>query len=605
MEQLGFYHYSFFSIVIDAKVDHPESHFKSSKDNLNLVKMKWIKLIGLGLVLSSLVMFSCTKETEELENVSTELRKSKYPKIPSGVTTTPQGWLKFVDENSYNETRAYLLDIMHTGVTGNAVYDPNVDPYPGLAEFEDIMDINTLRKKMVEDENTGLGNRLDPVYVINNLKDHKITSPISQTINSNEYVHQVGNDIFIRPQPGIGVCVKNNNIPLVNEIVNNGLGSLANSGASINDVVVGFWPQGSLMGPFECKADFTYLEGSKDCDDNEIIVTFTWNGGDLSQVSDFEATWDFGDGTSKTVLVPTTSHKFEVNPFPSDNLFNVSLTVSYRYYDDNNDIQDCNMSYTEPITLACDQTAGDLCNELDGLLLIAELTNEELVTWTTLSSNIVQFDASFLIGLFSALTDLDWEWTFPWMNQTSTEISPVFNYPCENTYSVNLTFTNNGEFCASYDFDAEINENGNCQGFNDITMQEEDEYFKHNKESKVVYRGKHQTKLDNIPFFHGGNQIEAEQKSYKRNFLGGWSRVDRDHTINMNGKVISHGNGCACGGPEDFLDEEIIEIDVCRTYHEKVMFANSDGIFCDPSDPYTISFKEGNVDEEESFDFPQ
>ena len=216
-------------------------------------------------------------------------------------------------------------------------------------------------------------------------------------------------------------------------------------------------------------------------------------------------------------------------------------------------------------------------------------------------------DPSNLLLTGSTLLDaLTFRWHF--QGQTQDGFAACFEAPCDGEYTVTLEILlPDGTVCMALNSTYQHNVEANCQGKKDIQYKETFEYYHNGERSKVKFRAKHQTKYDNSIWFNWGkNQVETEQKSYKKKWYG-WKKTPRRHQIFLDGNVYPTGNACLCDGAPFNLDPTFHFRDKTekKTEYNVPLFLSEPGIFCKVDDPYEVTFIEDNGAVTQTYRFPQ
>ncbi len=532
-------------------------------------------------------------------------------------------WLKFKDQAHYDQVYAFLEQVRENPANytetrilvedKNDGYGPTLDPNPLIADIEDLLGIETLRKDALLQEDGILRDGGTPKE-LNNIQVNDITSTSAKTLHSKDFVIQIGDQIIKTISTSLKVVVNNNNVGLMEDIINLGIEEIYEE-ENIGDVDLVI--KHDKRGPrsdFPCTGAFAALPGGNlDSENKTAGKTFLWNNGDASGAKNLKLDWDFGDGSTATTSGPQTFHKYEnLQPHPAENIFNVCVTATYiieKAGSDEGEVIEvpCVQSTCQQISIKLEEVdePENKCDELTYALTAAGLLGLEgsLVTFLGTPGNGEEvcaattnlFNALLAYSLVDEITEISW--TFQG-GQTSTEFSPCFEVACDGNYLYTIQFKfANGEVCTPFTeiYPHEIN--SNCQGNNDIQKGWESQYYQDNGNDLYIrWRAKHETENDDGIFESAPNQVEAEMKHYIYNVAQQkWKCIKLGSTIHFDGNIYPSGESCDCAGIADFMDWHPTTNGVRVHHFERNFLAFPDddvtGIFCLVNDPYTVTFE--------------
>jgi len=576
-------------------------------------------LFGLASILTlSIFITSCQQDSlipGQSSDVSIEDRDRDLGVIsgPTLSTGYPQfnhngQWFQFSDKRSYNlaidQLTAYANSNQVIGVgggvlsTGGKGTQLSSDP---LDNFENHYGHKSLRKKVELEEDQRLLAGEDPARFQSDLDSRGFVTDVEMSLINEEGVVQLGSDIYIAYSKSTLVKINGRRADIVQQIITSGTKAayLPANSADVEIINVG--------DVAACTAEFAATPGNLDNQNNEATYSFLWNNGNASGVTNLLLQWDFGDGNTEASIDAGTSHTYtNLQPYPATNTFIVNLTATYTDADGTT----CNETHPVEINIALESTATTVeeCDVVSGVfaviqpLQLGDLNPYVKATVTPGNPQEVCLNTTGLVNLASSILDLTWRWNF--QGQMSSDVSPCFTTPCDGDYVVTLELLkSDGTVCGVYTKTYDHNTDANCQGHSDITREDDFEFTSGSDEYKACIVGKHRTKEGWWPF--DGNKIKAKMKTYKKNGNDRWRKEKMDHEIYIEGNVYPPGNGCACGGVPDYVQEDEIDNNTKKSSIAHDIFSDSDGIYCQVDDPYTIRFVVNDGLAEESLDFPQ
>ncbi len=584
------------------------------------------KILFFGLCLLGLFFTSC--ENDLLTNTESSNGKEITSRSKGGdggsVNVENNGrWLVFSSEAAYRHAYDALLALddaekqetdvvvlLKGGKGDKGEYDTAYDPNTNLALWEQEVGHSSLRRSLALQEELDLRDGEDPGRIQRTLEDRNITDVITQTLFSEEGVIQVGSNIYYAVNPGRMIEVGNNRTELMESILDDGTDVIF-EGTNHFDIKIR--NNGSYRGVNDCTADFGSFTGVVDEENGTAQYTFLWNLGDVEGAEGLKLEWNFGDGETMTTTTPFVYHEFDGLQPNIDNSFTVCLTATYSYKDEEGNTVDCNNSSCETITISYEEeTNDDPLFDCDDAQIVGSIIETigliDLLNITPtpgMAEQVCVNGTNLLLGSAELLDALNFNWSF--QGQDGEGLQPCFIAPCDGTYAITLQITlEDGSSCMTLAEEYQHNVEANCEGKKDIQVKESFEYFIGGDRHKVCFRAKHQTKLDNNIFDWGKNQIETQQKSYKKRWYG-WQKVSKRHIITLEGNVYPSGDACYCEGVPDYLDPSIDFRDKTEknTKYYKQMFPSAEGIFCKVNDKYTVTFNENNGSVVQSYDFPQ
>lgn len=536
-------------------------------------------------------------------------------------------WLKFENQAHYDEVYNYLEKVREDPANftetrilvedKNDGYGPTLDPNPLIADIEDFLGIETLRKDVLLQEDGMLrdGGTLD---LLNDIRYNDITSTSAKTLHSKDFVIQIGDKIIKTISKSLTVIVNNNNVGLMEDIIDSGIEEIYKE-ENIGDVDLEI--KNDLRGPrsdFPCTGAFAAISGgSLNAQDKTAGKTFLWNNGDASGAKNLKLDWDFGDGSTATTSGPQSFHLYEnLQPFPAENVFNVCVTATYtieKWGDGKEEVIEvsCVQSSCQQISIKLPEEEEEPTNNCDllnyalnagGLLGADGLILEFVATPLNISEVCVApNNITNALVAYALIDEVDLVWTF--QGQTGTGISPCFEAGCDGEFLYTVQFViNQGtpeeEVCATYTGVYDHEENIDCQGNKDIPKPRKgwavQPYSDNGNNLWLVWRAKHETDNDDGWFSSAPNQIEAEMMHFIYNVQHQkYKRVLLGSTISFNGSVYADGDGCDCGGDAQNMDYDHTTNGVHVPYweHNYQVFTDEEGIFCLVGDPYTVTFK--------------
>lgn len=511
-------------------------------------------------------------------------------------------YLSIIDNKDYGDEKAVILVEDEKGKYGTT-YDPN----PALAQWERAQDHESLRRRLLLEEDAGLRAGMDPGDLFHTADDRDITDVIDQTLASKEGVVQIGTTIRYAVTPSLTIEVLNDNEGLMNQILDEGTSVISDD--NLDDIRV--VTSKSFSGVKDCTAEFGVFKGVVLEEENKARYTFLWNMGDIAGAIDPVFTWTI-DGVATTSTTPFLFHVFDNLTAGQANSFNVCLTAKYTIVDEEGVETQCENSSCQTVTIEYDEPVDEPLFTCDDAQIVASLLETfgigNLLDLTPTPGNAEQVcvnASNLLLGSAALLDALTFEWTF--QNQSGTGINVCFTAPCDGTYDLTLVIKlADGTTCIAISEEYHHHVEANCQGLTDRQFKEDFPYTLGGKSCKVTFRAKHQTKLDNGFLNWNKNQIETQQTSYKKKW-GFWFKTSRRHEIRLEGNVYPSGDACYCEGTPDYLNPNIdfrIKTEKNTKYY-KQMFPDSDGIFCKVNDPYKVTFNEANGIIVQSYEFPQ
>ena len=558
-----------------------------------------------------------------------------------GVVNTGR-WLRFESQEHYDQVISNLEPLVGKPLPkGKKVilnqgggdggdgggYGTTYDEDPWIATYEEEIGIYTLRKKLLFEEDHILRTGQDPDEILK-LDDKGFLPTTIRSVVSAEGAIQIGDNIIIQEREAVRFIINDNRDDIAIDILDNGPDEAFNEehyGFVKLDNKLGL--EKILLGGGTCTAAFNVVPGGNTDAHSQIALrTFMWNLGDASMARDLNLLWTFGDGQSEETKGPIANHTFtSLQPYPAVNSFNVCLTASYSYLDDQDVEQQCLQSSCKTVEIRLEELEQeeevDECQNLGRVFGISWFFDASLIEENTTPNEPTEVCVSLGNAALAAINEtVSDNYTLKWhfQGQEGTGTNPCFYAGCDGAYMVIVQVLVDGEVCATLLNWHHHNVLANCEGKEDLKRDDVMYYPFEGEVKRTLWWAKHETNKDDSNFLGIGiwnsapNQIETKMKHYRK-YGSNWYPDFRHNRTTIAGNVYPQGEACDCGGIPDLM-EELFE----ETFYKEFKFEKNHkvfesqtglkGIFCKVDDPYTVSFyplDNTTVLDEDSVDFPQ
>lgn len=364
------------------------------------------------------------------------------------------------------------------------------DDYPALAQFEQKMGIQSLRKADLNSEYDQLMRGVEPEQI----KHSWFTDAVSASLVNSNYVIQIGKTIYILNSYNECIQIINGDEGLLTRILRGE--NPSGLGENVKIITRG-GPRGGPGGPTNpCEgfsASFNYsltFLGSNS-------GNFTYTGSSATSYS-----WNFGDGTSSTLQNPSKT-------YTQSGVYFVSLTVM--------NAEGCSASVNKTV-LVNQGCQADFKYAKGGAVGLYCFTNQS-----------------------SGLTPIQsYLWNFG-DGTTSTQQNPCHTFPCDKDYTVTLTITTASGCTRSTSSTITVNSYKCCD--RDIDERETVERYDY-----VENKRRLKTHANTWDPWIGQDIVSAEIIHYKK-IAGIWWRSKANIKAEIEGDMYGPGGtGCHCEG---------------------------------------------------------